>query len=909
MKLKKCMIALFTASMLFSGCSCSKNNASENETHETDNNDNESVSLENNWNSDEITPYATIGIHDPSVFYDPVSEEYFSYGSHIIAGNSKDLISWQYISGSSVGYSTSNRLFTKHYLEEFKEIYDWLGSDVKEGIWALDVTYSEEAKKAGNDPYLMYVTVCNSSFKSAIALATSDSPAGPFSYKGMIVCSDYTEAEVNNGKTNLLEVLGADSSKDLTSDMRNYYFKADSSAYKNSLPDCIDPAPFYDHEGNLYLTYGSFTCKGGLRVLKLDSKTGLRSNDNYEFKADGLSDPYFGQKIANSNGEGPYILKVESSLSSTGYYYFLFWSQGNLRSTGGYNMRMFRSEYPDRGFVDMAGNSALSNIEASNLGVRIMDNFKFTTLPYPSCANGGNSAIVTSDKRIFLHYHSKSSNSAAYGENGFIIKSNQMFLNEDGWLVTSPFKYNGETLSPISSDICGDYEFIRHRLEYYKDPADYSLNYVDSTVITLNPDGTISGNATGTYKTENNYITLTIDNTDYKGVIFEGCDEDSKISSILFTASGNDNRTVWGQKIYHDTAKKLALDISKIEIPKKTTESFSLPHNGFFSSDIVWSSDSDAIKISGDTASVTSMEEDVTVKLTATLTLNGETKTKEYDVTVPMEEFNIPSAVTSDTIELPLSTKSGKKIIWTSSDMSVINTDTFKVFVPKSGSHKVMIKGTIEGSSRVIEKEISVMSVPVNVVYTENYDDLTSINAGFEGGLWYSKNAAEFVSLKSNGSDKYLEFAPGNQNSRGAVSTFALNQKISENYIVEFDTMLCAGDNQTTELVLKCDNATYLSNVVNDGISSGYVFKMHATNSELWSINDTDTVTIPKNTWVHISVFVSSETATVSISDKAGNILYSGMVNTNNATSVSGFYIRGGRYNSLTALDNIKIKY
>lgn len=855
---------------------------------------------------------SNIGIHDPSVFQDPVSGMYYSYGSHIVAGSSSNLISWNYIASSSSAYGTANSLFSKHYLEEFKEVYDWLGSDVIEGIWALDVTYSKAADDAGNDPYFMYVTVVNGSFKSALCLATSDKPEGPFSYKGMIVCSDYRQSEVNAGHTNLLEVLGVNSVSDMTPQQKSYYFKSDSASYKASLPDCIDAAPFYDKDGNLYLTYGSFTTKGGLRVLKLDAKTGLRSDDTYEFKADGSSDPYYGIKIANANGEGPYILRVDTDMSSTGSYYFLFWSQGNLRATGGYNMRMFRSEYPDKGYVDYAGQSALDSISATNLGIRIMDGFKFSTMAYPSTANGGNSAIVTNEGKIFVHYHSKSSSTTAYGENGFIIKSNQMFLNEDGWLVTTPYKYMGETISTLTKeDIIGDYEFIYHRLQYYKDPADITDNYVSSTLLTLNDDGTVSGSHTGTWEMKENYITITIDNKIYKGVVLEQYDEsNSREKTIVFTASGSDNRTIWGSKINLSAKERVASDLTRINAPSEAMADFTLDTVGLMNSDITWTSNNSAIVIEGNIAKVIGQDSDQTVTLTATATFGSESESKTFEITVPAEEFNIPSTISTDYIFLPSATSAGKKITWSSSDTNVIDPITGKVNI-QSSTVKVTLTGTVEGSDRVIATEINVMPLPTNVIYSDNYDELASIDASKENSKWFSTNAAAAVTLKSDANGgKYVEFAPGSANSRGAISTFDAKGQVDGVYVIDFDLALTAGDNQTTEFAVTTENMAYLNNVINDGIESGYLFKLSGNaNSTTWSVNDGDTFDIAAGKWMHINAIADTETGTVILTITCDNeTIYSGTVTMNASGTLRGFYIRGGRYNSVTCVDNVTVK-
>ena len=54
------------------------------------------------------TTGSNIGIHDPSIFYDPVSGNYYSYGSHMVAGTSKEMVAWTYICNSSVGTASTN---------------------------------------------------------------------------------------------------------------------------------------------------------------------------------------------------------------------------------------------------------------------------------------------------------------------------------------------------------------------------------------------------------------------------------------------------------------------------------------------------------------------------------------------------------------------------------------------------------------------------------------------------------------------------------------------------------------------------------------------------------------------------------------------------------------------------------
>ncbi len=124
---------------------------------------------------------SNIGIHDPSIFYDPVSDRYFSYGSHMVCGTSDNMVSWDYICNSNVGTAATNKIFDKDFRQEFEEVFSWLdiAKDYADfGIWALDVTYSKAAADAGRDPYFMYVSLVNGTTQSAIALATADNQVG-----------------------------------------------------------------------------------------------------------------------------------------------------------------------------------------------------------------------------------------------------------------------------------------------------------------------------------------------------------------------------------------------------------------------------------------------------------------------------------------------------------------------------------------------------------------------------------------------------------------------------------------------------------------------------------------------------------------------------------------------------------
>lgn len=855
--------------------------------------------------------YSTIAIHDPSVFQDPVSGYYYTVGSHCLAGYSKDMKSWAWVANSNVGYNDGNKLFTKPYLQEFAEVYKYIPSvDDKgkriDGVWAPSIIYSKEAKK-----YFMYVTIASGGAqgKCSIVLTSSDKPDGPYKYEKMLVASAMTTDDVD--KTNLMDVLGITDKAQVP---------AKYTANNRTYPDCIDATVFYDHTGKLWMTYGSFTCFGGIRLIQLDPKTGDRLKsatyeDNGTASVIGDKDPYYGLRLANNNGEGPFIMEVPSAKSSTGYYYFLWTSVGGLQSYGGYNMRMYRSENVEGPYEDTAGNKATSELSRAELGLRVMDNYKFSFMDFAYTSCGGNSALLASkagtaeNGKMFLHYHQKWAN----GTEAFVTKSNQMFLNEDGWLVTAPFAYDGESMNKTytKEEVAGEYEFILHRTSYIKtQPPAY--DYSDSVVVKLNADGTVSGGKTGTWTFDKNYITIKIGDETFKGVVFEQTMEDKNLSkTMVFTTVGAGNiKSAWGVKVKKPDAEIVAYDASKVSVDNMIKKDFALQTEGFFGSEIKWTSNNDAIKIEGATAKVTRALTDTSVKLTAVIKHGTVEQTKEFNVTVPALEIVISSVVRGDHIDLP-ATIEGNAITWTSSNPAVINVNG-TVTPPESGSVTVKLTATIG----TVQKEFDVVVLPTTItkyIYQNDYssaaDDKNGDGAKIGAGGWESTNAPNQVTVEEDGTHgKYIQFAPGRQNSRGAFTNFGIEtEKVNGVYCVEFDLSLKAGDDEVTEFELTGDDFRYYGNNVNWGIEAGYILKMAATNSTRWSINGLPEVDIP-DSWVHVLAVVdaSKKVATIEIKDDT-NTYFQGAVEINGNGILKGMYVRGGRYDSVTKVDNVNV--
>lgn len=307
-------------------------------------------------------------------------------------------------------------------------------------------------------------------------------------------------------------------------------------------PNCIDPCVFYDDDGNLWMSYGSWS--GGIFMLELDEETGLRDY-SVSYETDIHSDAYFGKKIAGGayvSGEASYIQKI-------GDYYFLFISYGNLEAAGGYNIRVFRSERPDGDYVDELGNDPYYDTYTFNynspIGVRLFGGYKWRTFNVGQVAQGHNSAFVDEDGKAYIVFHTRTTD----GSEGHYVKVHQLFLNKDGWLVAAPYMTNGESLDNQIQvkDIAGDYDLIIHKLD-----IDYANRQTNKPVfITLNEDGTITGDYEGNWTLESGtaYITLCFDGEVYNGVALTMKVENSKIDTQVFTALGENSQvTIWGSK-------------------------------------------------------------------------------------------------------------------------------------------------------------------------------------------------------------------------------------------------------------------------------------------------------------------------------------------------------------------------
>lgn len=498
--------------------------------------------------------------HDPSIFMDTIttgtkeSPVYYIYGSHLGNGKTtaeKYYINWDIFSkgeevttpdGLFVDQNGNNVLYSNAYSNANSDAHKWQAKNnaVKGMEWAPDVIYNKKMKK-----WCMYMSLNGDSWCSVIVLFTSDRPNGGWKYAGPVVYSGFQGTYEHNGyaaandykHTDLEKVIGEQAS------LPARYKVADK--WGEYWPNCIDPCVFYDEEGKLWMSYGSWS--GGIFIFQLDEATGLR---DYTVKYEEVltkagdyhsctSDPYFGKKIAG----GYYVSGEASYIQPIGKYYYLFMSYGGLSATGdyfgvGYQMRVFRSEKPDGPYIDCnttKGQSALytqyqlnfGNEATTDRGVRIMSAYKWDGMTKAEIAQGHNSAIVDHKGRALLVYHTRQVSS---GE-GHSVRVHQMFVNQDGWLVAAPYEFYGEEVNQDDIDtkqqydadaVAGEYQIIVHK--YRQDAV--KQEYAKPENISLGTDGKITGAYEGTWKL--------VDNTGYVNIALKGVNGGSKTTTVQF---------------------------------------------------------------------------------------------------------------------------------------------------------------------------------------------------------------------------------------------------------------------------------------------------------------------------------------------------------------------------------------
>jgi len=463
-----------------------------------------------------------VSVHDPSIL--EVDGTYYIYGSHMTAAKSTDLLNWESIAD---GYSKTNPVYGQIY-DVADQAFAYAGSkdsiiktdDGSTHVWAPDVIYNETTGL-----YYMYYCCSSTWNASNLCYGTSESPEGPFEWQGALIYSGFNYSNIDS--TDVLDYVDEDYAK-------KNYIKSGSYNYED-YPNAIDPTVFYDKDGRMWMTYGSWS--GGIFLLEIDSATGLVIHP--EADPDNNVDAYYGKKLLGGGHisiEGPYIMYDQAS-----DYYYLFVSYGSLTSNGGYQIRVFRSKTVDGDYLDMNGQYPEKSAMHENFGLKISGNYKLPSLEKAYMATGHNSAFVDSDGKEYIIYHTRFNDG---GEN-HSPRVHQIFMNAEGWPCELPYQTQGENISETGYDrdqIVGRY-FLTNS------GTDISSDISNPIIVYLNEDGTCEGReVSGTWSVtdETYYMNITIDGVDYSGVFCQMLDE-AGTDVMTFSAVGQ-NTTLWGVK-------------------------------------------------------------------------------------------------------------------------------------------------------------------------------------------------------------------------------------------------------------------------------------------------------------------------------------------------------------------------
>lgn len=640
--------------------------------------------------------YTRGSVHDPSIV-DVGNGTYYAFGSHMAVSKTTDLMNWTSISTESEdstlfgAYDEDGNLNQVSYNQAFRNsAYDGTVSINVDGVetevdfgsydasawntalddytvsgnmWAPDVIYN---KSLGQ--WCMYLSLNGSTWNSVIILLTADDIEGPYVYQGPIVYTGFSnDNDALSYKNTDLELVYGELDA-----LPDKYDKADSGDWGEYWPHAIDPCVFYDEDGNLVMSYGSWS--GGIYELQLDENTGLRDYTvTYDSDFDGTSktittDAYYGTKIAGGyyvSGEGSYIKHI-------GDYYYLFLSYGFYSPEGGYNMRIFRSKSVDGPFLDTEGNDARYTSFSLNYnadwgtiqnyeGERLMTNYQWDTMDVAECSQGHNSVLTTQDGRSFVVYHTKFNDGTTAHE----LRVHELFEDENGWLVASPYEYTTDDATlrynkgVSTNDIAGDYQMIVNSYEIgYDSTADNNIAVVTPVDLTLEKDGTISGTYTGTWKVKKGtpYCTLNMNGASYTGVFVKQTIDSVGISTMCFTVvDESTGLTIWGsQELSGEEAIALNVENDTVNLPDITYGDLTLPTEGLNDTTISWTSDQPDI-IAND-GTYTAPSQDTNVTMTMTMANGNYTYQKDYVVIAKAAQedntFLLASYFTDDPVDL-----------------------------------------------------------------------------------------------------------------------------------------------------------------------------------------------------------------------------------------------------------------
>lgn len=234
---------------------------------------------------------------------------------------------------------------------------------------------------------------------------------------------------------------------------------------------------------------------------------------------------------------------------------------------------------------------------------------------------------------------------------------------------------------------------------------------------------------------------------------------------------------------YYDSEKVLLDALQELFVPGTAIRDIDLPTQGAFGTTVRWSSDNTAIS---DQGNVTLGNTRQTVKLIATVSLDGLEKSKTFSVVVPAEsealsyildEFlRVPYVLTEDDV-LPQQADD-IHITWESDDKEVI-ADDGTITAPLEGLKKVSLKATVsaDGFQETREFSVLVMEKESNQIacYTRNYDaaSMSAHEIIYSMHLGFSEDGRNFEAMRRNSG---ILYAAADRTNGKAGTTLVMQQ-------------------------------------------------------------------------------------------------------------------------------------
>lgn len=589
--------------------------------------------------------FTNVSVHDPSIVKD--GNAFYVFGSNLEAAKSTDLMNWTRFTN---GDTTPGNVLYGDMVKNLAGSFAWAGNSDADStgehrVWAPYVFYNEDYKNkdGSTGAYMIYYSTSSTYIRSAIGYAVSQNIEGPYTYVDTIVYTGFTQNDAYDNRsvinkkwtnTNIQALID----NGILQGPRSEWFNGNGSYNNDLFPNAIDPDLFYDKDGKLWMTYGSWS--GGIFELEIDKESGKPIYTGADgTTADGrMVDRYFGTKIAGGyqqSGEGPFVVYDKK----TGYY-FLNVTYGWLESGSGYNMRMFRATSPNGPFVDAQGKNAVMKANTSNqdYGNKMMGDYLFQReIGDPGTGTGisyvspGHNSVYFDKKtgQYFLVFHTRFPEKGNYHE----VRVHQMFMNKDNWPVVAPYRYTGEKLEAVTEqNLVGEYKFINHGMST-------SGIIQKSVFIRLNNDHTITGDVAGSWsKVGDNLAEITIDGVSYNGVFARLWDDTSGRVVMTFTAMSGEGVTVWGSKLQDKTDQEIVEDVlNDINLgdTNNVVSNLTLPVEGTRHAMITWqTSNDDAVTATGVVTRPEPGAQAATAVLTATVTKGNATDSRAISVTI-----------------------------------------------------------------------------------------------------------------------------------------------------------------------------------------------------------------------------------------------------------------------------------